>query len=48
MPSRSKKQDRLCEERNAAVGEIPEEYVAFIQADMDGKHRIYYKKTRRS
>ena len=46
MPSRSKKQDRLCEERNAAVGEIPEEYVAFIQADMDGKHRIYYKKTR--
>lgn len=46
MPRRSKKQDRLCEERNAAVGEIPEEYIEFMQADMDATHRIYYKKTR--
>lgn len=46
MPRRSKKQDRLCEERNAAVQEIPEEYIEFMQADMDATHRIYYKKTR--
>lgn len=46
MPRRSKKQDRLCEERNAAVKEIPEEYIEFMQADMDATHRIYYKKTR--
>ena len=46
MPSRSKKQDRLCEERNAAVKEIPEEYIEVMQADMDATHRIYYKKTR--
>ena len=36
MPRRSKRQDRLCEERNASIKPIPK----------DDEHRIYYKKTR--
>lgn len=44
MPRRSKKQDRLCDERNASVQPIDKEWIKLMQAEMDNKHRIFYKK----
>lgn len=43
---RSKKQDRLCVERNAAVKPIKKIYTKMMNDEMDGEHRIYYKKTK--
>ena len=46
MANRSKRQDRLCEERNASIKPIPKEWMKRMQDEMDNEHRIYYKKTR--
>lgn len=46
MPRRSKRQDRLCEERNASIKPIPKDCMKLMRDEMDDEHRIYYKKTR--
>lgn len=44
MPRRSKKQDRLCAERNASVKPIEKIWIKRMKSEMDDSHRIYYKK----
>lgn len=46
MANRSKRQDRLCEERNSAIEPIPTEWLKRMREEMDETHRIYYKKSR--
>ena len=46
MPRRSKRQDRLCEERNTSIKPIPKDWMKLMREEMDDEHRIYYKKTR--
>lgn len=46
MANRSKRQDRLCEERNASIKPIPKEWMKRMREEMDNEHRIYYKKTK--